>query len=376
MSRHPRCRAAVVLVVVFLAAFPLTAAETGQDDAAFNKKWEAFTLKARAYLRDIDAELGRFEFGLKAGFMQHEAAETNFLKLDLGATLAKDSYPHQIRFDVGTSFLIQNDVYKENVSALRLNYDRYLAPWLETFGFVERFTDSYMSIQQRFEIGAGLKGEIKLFPDADRLAEEKRDLAEAVDRELESFTSAPAVRQDPGLRRQVQTLRRERDRIWRFLHRTLKRLEVGLAVNIFSEIEQASLETFLDPAGTSTKIGLDGEHRLRYVIRPAFMYQPVESLTFRGQFYWKGPLGSPQRRDGLLDYRYDTLLSAEFGLPVTASWAKKLLFKVEHKIHFDNCPPRIPRAVIDDYLDKGGVLRLSEARARHSEFSLSLELKL
>jgi hypothetical protein len=365
--------------LVLLAAGPLRAGEQTkepQSGGGQNMAWEAFALRARAYFRKIDDALGRFELGLRAGFMQHQAGETNFLKLDLGASLSQDSYPHQIRFDTGTSFVIQNDSYQENVSALRLNYDRYLAPWLESFGFVERFTDSYLSIQQRFEVGAGLKVEWRVFPDRDRLAEEGRDLAEAVDRELETFAASPEVRRDPGLRRQVSNLERERDRVWQFLRRSLERLELGLAVNVFSEIEQAALETFLDPAGTSVKITLDGEHRLRYVVRPSFAFRPSESLTFRGQFYWKGPLGSPQRRDGRLDYRYDTLLSAEFGLPVSAGWAKKLLFKVEHKIHYDHCPPRIPALVQAEYSAQGGVLRATEARPRHAEFSLSLELKI
>jgi hypothetical protein len=378
----------VILAGALLAVAALAAQDDGGAAGDPASAWDAFAQKANAYLQKKDKELSGFDLRIKAGFIQHAAGDTSFIKFDLGASLAEDSYPHQLRFDTGASFVLQDDAYRENVSTLRLNYDRYLAPWLEAFSFVERFTDSYLGIQQRFEIGAGLKLEGRLSPDRDRWEEERRGLAAAVDDQLLAWRSRPEAAADPSLRRRIRAMERERDRIRNFILRALQKVEVSLSLNVFSEIEQAALETYVDrliagtdgmatePASATSKITLDGEHRLRYVIRPSFAFKPSDALTVRGQFYWKGPLGSPARRDGRLDYRFDTLLGFELGLPVAASWAKSLYLKLEHKIHYDNCPPRIPASIRAEYLAKGQVFRSTEARSKHQEFSLSLELEL
>ena len=107
---------------------------------------------------------------------------------------------------------------------------------------------------------------------------EHQDMAEAVDRELGEFASSPEVRKDPGMRRRVASLRRERDRVWHFLRRSLDRMELNVLVNVFSEIEQASIETGLDPLGTSTKIGVDGEQRLVFSEVDARFHQAHRAL--------------------------------------------------------------------------------------------------
>lgn len=383
-----KLKAILASSILAVSAAALAAQDSGASPGSAASEWEAFAGRATAYLQAKDKALSGFDLRIKAGFIQHAAGDTSFFKFDLGAGLERDSYPDQFRFDTGASFVLQDDVYKENVSTLRLNYDRYLAPWLEAFSFVERFTDSYLGIQQRFEIGAGLKIEGRLSPDRDRWEEERRGLAAAVDDGLSAWKGRPETASDPSLRLRIRALERERNRVRDFILKTLQRVEVSLALNVFSEIEQAALETYLDrlvsgpdgmvlePASSTSRITLDGEHRLRYVIRPSFSYKPSDALTLRGQYYWKGPLGSPARRDGRLDYRYDTLLGLEIGLPVGAGWAKNLYLKLEHKIHYDNCPPRVPASLQAEYLAQGLALRTTEARRRHQEFSLSLELEL
>jgi hypothetical protein len=383
---HPKNLILLSATICFISALAAQDVGTSAPDPA--AQWDAFAQKAGAYLQKKEGELGGFDLRIKAGFIQHAAGDTSFFKFDLGASLTKDSYPHQFRFDTGASFVLQDDVYKENVSTLRLNYDRYLTPWLEAFSFVERFADSYLGIQQRFEVGAGLKLEGRLSPDRDRWEEERRGLAEAVDDGLASWKGRPEAASDPSWRLRIRALEQERNRVRDFILKTLQKVEVSLALNVFSEIEQAAIETYadrivagtegavLEPASAASKITLDGEHRLRYVIRPSFSFKASEALTLRGQYYWKGPLGSPARRDGRLDYRYDTLLALELGLPAASGWAKSLYFKLEHKVHYDNCPPRVPEALRAEYLAQGLVLRTTEARKRHQEFSLSLELEL
>lgn len=46
---------------------------------------------------------------------------------------------------------------RENISTLHLAYDRYWAPWAESFVFIDRLSDDFLSIDERYELGGGMK---------------------------------------------------------------------------------------------------------------------------------------------------------------------------------------------------------------------------
>jgi hypothetical protein len=93
-----------------------------------------------------------------------------------------NSYPNEFRLLSSSIHQFQDSTMTENVMKLVINYDHYFTSGLEGFVFLERFSDSYMSIQQRYEIGTGLKVEGNLFPS--RRAEiESREL-DALSRSL------------------------------------------------------------------------------------------------------------------------------------------------------------------------------------------------
>jgi hypothetical protein len=96
---------------------------------------------------------GTFKFG--AG--SDEAGATEKSKANVGAELAIGTYPHQLRFKVDASVQYENSAVKEDVTSMLVNYDYYIRPGHEAFGFIERFTDSFLNINQRYEVGLGMK---------------------------------------------------------------------------------------------------------------------------------------------------------------------------------------------------------------------------
>ena len=107
-------------------------------------------------------------------------------KLNLTSSIGKGFFPYELTFVTDSIFQLEDGAIKENVTKLLLTYQYYFQKWLEGYAFVERFSDSYLSIQQRYEIGTGIKLEtdsFALFPRqgaAGRFEESVRTLRAAV----------------------------------------------------------------------------------------------------------------------------------------------------------------------------------------------------
>ncbi|MGB9005714.1 MAG: hypothetical protein WCB96_08325 [Candidatus Aminicenantales bacterium] len=88
----------------------------------------------------------------------------------VGVKVDRGIYPDELGFNFKSQMEVQKTGLKEYVSAMTLSYERYLCKYFEVFGFFERFANSYLHLNQRYEIGVGAKGEWN--PTFDR---EKRD---------------------------------------------------------------------------------------------------------------------------------------------------------------------------------------------------------
>jgi len=149
-------------------------------------------------------------------------------KLNLNSSISKGFFPNELTFITDSSFQLEDGAVKENVTKLLLNYEYYFSKGLEGYVFVERFSDSYLSIQQRYEIGTGLKLEtdsLALFQkggDAGRFKKYDQTLQVAVEflKRKETMYYAPELLKpmaetlakiesnldDPGLKKQIRDI--------------------------------------------------------------------------------------------------------------------------------------------------------------------------
>lgn len=119
------------------------------------------------YMKEKEVELTQLNFSIKSDFTGNEAGVNTSSKLNISAYASKGIYPYEVEFETGSSFTFQNkneeSEFSENIISTRINYERYFHPLIEGFAFLERFSDSYLHLDQRYEIGAGTKIEIDLF---------------------------------------------------------------------------------------------------------------------------------------------------------------------------------------------------------------------
>ncbi len=318
----------------------LTAAAAGRGEDTDLRRDHQARFKA---WRELQADLNAMTFTIGAGYLGDASSERELNKLDVNAALAKSGYPNDLKFSFASSIQLKHSGsktdYLENVTTLLLSYEHRMLPWLKAYAFVERFTDTYLSIQQRYESGLGLKGELEIgvtetgrkkIEDVKAFA---RAAAEARERNLsggEDVAAAQAVEDGP-LEDAVAALRNK-----------YSRLTLGLACTTLAEIERASI----DLADGSSRL-IDPRRRFRLALRPDVIVRPSESLTLRGLVYFKLPAFGPTHAfafDG--SWRYDIRADANFiiryDLPKAPAWARRVSLVLDYKYFFDSLPPFVP----------------------------------
>lgn len=365
------------------------------------------------FLSTKDEELNRFNISVGAGFKGDRAGEKELFKLDIESEISKGIYPNEFRFKAGATTQLKNDTLQEDVTRLMVNYDHHFKPWLQVYGFVERFSNSYLSIQQRYETGGGISFELDLLNTTKKINNELDTIGNKSEKDykkyrniyenmtekvykkfrdyLDNLDDSPPHKKlmidTKLLRSKLEDLEKEEKRIKQAFKKKHAKLSVGLAMTLFSELERAKIEAFFDEikeengeqviqeATEPTPILLDEEQKFRFVLRPSVVIRPTDDLTLMGYKYFKCPLGSPYKNGGKRDYRTDALIRAELVLKKDAGWANKVSLIIEYQRHYDNSPPRLPQSIIDDYENAVKILRGEGiAENTHEEFKFALKI--
>lgn len=312
-------------------------AAAGADTTALK---EAFT----TYLNTLAAEdrlqerlRGTIAFGLNGD----ETDREQLYKVNAGVTFARGQYPSEVEFASKVGVTLDGDAFQENVSDLRLSYDYHPSlPW-EAFVFLERRTDNFMSIDQRYEVGGGFTFNrfLGLTEDgvADTTALALRDAVQPIFRDL--LTSAE---QDALARAHQQALPAVRKRY--------ARMRLALLAGVFAEFEQATLSRTTVTGTEVDERALGRRSKLRWELRPTLDVQPVDGLEWKLRPYLKLPspwnwtetidAGTTEETRG--DYRLDlyTDLSVELG-GAEVFGGGGVTLTLSYQLLYDNAPPYI-----------------------------------
>jgi hypothetical protein len=350
--------------------------------------WQEKVYHAIDFLKTYEKEVPPFNLSVQVAFDGNKAGEEDLYKLGLKTEMKYNTFPRAFRFGAGMNVQSKNGKFQENVTTLLVNYDYHLFPWLETYGFVERFSDSYLSIQQRYEIGGGIKYELDLLtPGWKKKSKLYKHATKAFD-EFKSHIDEHDTSTDKKLLLdQLNALKIEGTRIVETLKKKYAWLSLGIAVSLFSEIEHPEIETYTDniiqengvtniqETQNTEKFVIDKDHRFRIVLRPSIVIRPWAYLSLEGMYYRKLPLGSPTKIDKHYDYRTDSVARIKLILPIVPNWANEVSLIFEYHHHYNNIPPQIPQSTIDNYLTLQKHLRKTVAEKTHEQFIFSLAVK-
>ncbi len=314
----------------------------------------------------------------------------------MDASLTKELYPSTLRFRAATKFIFTSQSVQNELTSILINYDYYLTPHVELYSFLERFSDSFMSIKQRYESGVGIKFELDADPlrgtrrdgqasggrsarneEALMEAREKAELASRYFELKDRFLASPLVGRLGDKLIHVRALLEsiERDRRSTELGLAKKRspFNAGLALSVFSEVEQADIDTdTIDPStGENIQILMDPIQLFRFTIRPSFNWKISDSVTLSSQLYWKG-----SSIDFFKDARLDLYSRLDFRVARDFLWGGPLSVSLDYQFHYDWRPPAIPAAQVLDYAARGIDLKFTAGERYHHYMAIKFNVSL
>ena len=341
--------------------------------------------------------------------------------LRAGARLGGGGYRSRVRLLGDMRALIQDNVFEQDFSRVRLGYDHQGTDHLGAFAFIERYSDDAMSIASRYEIGGGVSFGVDLWPrrDDEAGARALAHLASAdaggfrcgVERLRAGFDPAggapgppacvpsvpaggPAYRPAAGDPRPAPDVFDGLLDVVTPLERGLgarqAMVSLSLGVGVFSEFENALIETRVSrldsPAGDPAAPVVDlpprylrvpGRHRYRFLLWPTIAMRPLSSLSIEFIPSFKLPISGPRRfSDGVLAYRMDWFVRIDWRPRRDDSLAGRMKLFVKFDYYKNMGPP-----VVGEALPPGAALEplfydRTGASKKHRFVSLGVSLDL
>jgi len=362
-------------------------------------------------------------------FSGNETASDDLFRLEAGVGMDQGLYPYEL--DVSTSLQMQlkGGSFQENVSDFdisldfhpyrpdpverRLQYQRKLEHlqqamaskpgddklsrkirraesrrdqpmassglWLENYVFAKRFSDGYLGIDHRYEIGGGLT--MSLY---------SRAMTATGRRNRDDMTRKPSYSRhgddllrclegcDP-LRNILQMSHGDLDAIARARSRFLvsnrkqySKFKLSLLVGAFYELEQASLNRTLSIDGTDTAISYIflPTNVLRWEIRPGLVWRPQDRYKLKIYPFIKFPIESRYQTisDGVLtDVREDYFIDLHSSLDIGVD--DHFSISIYYRMLYDHAP----RAIILARPDGSRLLVLGEQQRTSYGISLNFD---
>lgn len=351
-------------------------------DAAF---WSALSR-----LRKEEDKQRALKADISFGLTGDEAGDRSLFKLNTGISLSRGEFPSEVNVVSKLGLQQRDGQLQEDVTSLLISYDYHTTRHIEYFAFAERFSDNFLSIQQRYEIGFGARAGIH-FGNVSGW----NDVAESFGTVSAGLAAVRAA--VPGMSIRGQALPNlgpdERSglplatrRLAHALRDQSSRLFLGIVASVFSELERAELEVTSRPAAGSTdpvitsRIPVDATYRYRLTLRPAIRLHPSDEITIVVHPYFKLPLDGARRvtvADGSrrLDYRRDVMSEMEWTIKQEQTGLESVGFLVTVNHFFDNVPPAVPQKIVADAAAAGRMLNRLEAERSHRVVALALKLK-
>ena len=359
--------------------------QLGPLDSLPKSFWESL-----AFLRDEEDRQRALKADITFGLSGDDAGQKSLYKLNTGISLTRGDFPSELTVVSKLGLQLRDGVLQEDVTTLQITYDYHTSSALEYFSFAERFTDSFLSIQQRYEIGFGarLAKEVGFVSGGPRAAE-------WIDQVRTVFAPMREMAAMPGAQRPVPLSVSDIDRfdaatgnLQHAIRDREARVVVGLSASIFAEIERAGIDAVSVPVSGSgaatdsikSNIQLASVQRYRFSLRPTLRLRPSPDVSIRIFPYFKLPLGAPVRSTDAnghrrLDYRRDIYSELAWSVKQDETGLENVEFVITFNHYFDNVPPSLSPSVIAAELARGRVFTATEAERSHRFVALALRLR-
>ena len=382
----------------------------GPDDAPFRATLDALA-DEEARQRALRGELGFSFTGDEAGdYGGAGPGNETLFRFGASAALRRGTVPASFQLTADVNAQVRNNVFEQDVTRFRASYAYRRGRHMEPFLWIERQTNSFMSVASRYEAGAGVRIGTDLWPASAgqsaggalaHLAQDGPGGFGCAVRRIEttfhpippgapdpcrpaSFGASPAASAGPtpaafeGLRAALPDLARA-------LRARESRLYAGLGLGAFSELEQAVIETgvsVLEQRETplpllARTVRLPGRHRYRLLIAPTFGMRPLRDVTLSFLPHFKLPISSPRiGHNDVLAYRMDLSFRLDWALGQRDTRAETVKLVLKFDYYKNMGPPVLTDDIIHAAALEGVAFDRTIATKKHRVVSLGVVIGL
>ncbi len=311
----------------------------------FEKFWDVFQK-----IRNKESALNKVGGEVGFGFFGNDSEDENAFTINGGISVSQGIFPQEFEFSTLMNIQVEDGQFKENLSDLRVTYDRFLKSkndflW-EGFAFINRRSDEFLGLNSRYEIGGGI---IIAYWRKKLLKRERKDIKKFDTSSINLFihkTDSTKVCYEledckgelVGLdANDVDNFSKAQKRIKNSIIKNKSPFRGGALIGLFYEAESISHSDSLD-----TNIGkryyeeeFDATNKLRWEIRPTldFKLSPYVKIKIRPYFIMPMPWEWTAEVNGKkkVDYRIDFPFSLQTNY-------KKMNIGFDYIFYYDNTP--------------------------------------
>ncbi|MEO7175090.1 MAG: hypothetical protein ABIV51_04550 [Saprospiraceae bacterium] len=260
-----------------------------------------------AYMDLKEQEMKRIQGKPSFGVSFNQSIKQDILQIDGGINLQRGGYPSTFRFESDLSLILLNKKINENLSNIYLSYDFHPrlkdSLLLENYIFVKRFTDAYLNVEQRYEVGTGtiiafwsrkLSGNgQKAIAKLDKMVFDNT----SYDSEGHLFKLCTSYCQrfqtDKITDSDVEDLVNLQGNIRNSIRKSFSTLRTGVLVGVFVETEKITIPSEIRQTDQGPKLysyDFNPEYKLRFEVRPFVTIKPNDALTLKFKPYFKFPM--------------------------------------------------------------------------------------
>ncbi len=342
-----------------------------------------------------------FTGSVSLSFAGNESVGKEDHKLSTDIALSRGIYPGQLRVSAGAEVRLRDDEVSEDVTKILVNYDYYFEDWLEVYGFLERFTNSFLGISERYEGGVGMNLEWDLkrkrspwfegglsylvYDDPARRKTSPRrwqtfcDENDArrreilVDRQTQKYLDhyREVMRDELFTGPQITKHKEEYCHTLPAILKKRSRLQFGIAASLFGDFEKPATREITvrlkedesviaagpelsvqegvaaeDSEAITGKFTPPSSFDFRLTVRPTITFRPNDRIELHTHYYWKQALeGLDETGGGLFEDSADVRTEFEIGgkmvLAKDHTGAEKVSLELKATEYHNRRPPSI-----------------------------------
>lgn len=309
-------------------------------------------------LKDMEAKEHQFTGEISFGLNGLEGENNNLFVINTGFSLANGTYPFAFEVSSGVLAQIQNGSLEESVSNLAISFDYFLKENLaqQAYVFVNGNNNSFLGIDQRYEMGGGVVLNAYSGDKKDGMAKDKNKngLTKEGEKEMKALDENPFFNKSAGTayvdslsntigaKEENKTLGNAGNRFKNIIKKNYSTTRLSLLGGLNYELERTADSLQLYDGALERKWTFDATNRFRMVLRPSFVWKN-DNFSFSTKAYIKmGVFGEFTNKveegpfsDTRADYWVDWTSKLKFDV------TEKIGLEIEYYFFYDNAPNRL-----------------------------------